>query len=388
MASVLIVEPPSDFVDQMGVLLGADADVVLSTVGTLEEAELVVAETPPHVVLVGPGIVGERALAFAQSIAVAGKCTAVVLIAPELTTELLRSALHAGVSDAVAADDKATEIHAAVRRAITTAEGARLTTPASVEEPEESGLARVISIFGTKGGVGKTVLATNLGVALSKMMGKRTILVDLDLQFGDCAIMLGLKPARTILDAVKALDRLDADMLGSMLVEHPSGLRVLLAPVQPEDAESVTTTRINHIVSLLREMADYVVIDTAATLDETVLAALDRSDSVCAVTMMDVASIKNTKISLQKLRQLGYQNGLMRVILNRADSKVWLEPGQVEQAISSKIWVQVPSDRVVPRSVNKGVPVVLEAPKSEVARSILSIAKKMVEEEEATDHVA
>jgi pilus assembly protein CpaE len=225
--------------------------------------------------------------------------------------------------------------------------------------------------------VGKTVLATNLGAALAKCLHLKVALVDLDLQFGDVGIMLGLVPERTITDVAASIERLDADLLAGHMTHHDSGLDVLLAPVRPEDAETVTTGRIGRILSLLREMYDVVVIDTAATLDEVVLTALDRSDAVYAMTMMDVASIKNMKISVQKLAQLGYANGLVHVVLNRADSKVWLEPQEVERAVGSEIFARIPSDRIVPRSVNKGTPVVLDEPRSDVAKAMVGIAKSI-----------
>lgn len=127
-------------------------------------------------------------------------------------------------------------------------------------------------------------------------------------------------------------------------------------------------------------MFDAVIVDTCASLDETVLTALDRSDRVLAMTMMDVASIKNTRISLQKLHQLGYDGQTVDVVLNRADSKVFLQPAQVEKAIGREVAVQMPSDRLVPQSVNKGVPVVSESPRSSVARVIVGIAKQIVTE--------
>ncbi|MBU4556589.1 MAG: AAA family ATPase, partial [Actinobacteria bacterium] len=257
------------------------------------------------------------------------------------------------------------------------------------ESAEVSTGGRLVTIFSTKGGVGKTVLATNLGVALSKVLGLRTAIVDLDLQFGDVGIMLGLTPERTITDVAADIERLDADLLSGHMTKHDSGLDVLLAPTRPEDAETVTTGRISRILSLLREMYDVVVVDTAATLDEIVLTALDRSDSVYALTMMDVASIKNMRISLQKLKQLGYDDSAVRVVLNRADSKVWLEPQEVERAVGSAIFARIPSDRVVPRSVNKGRPVVLDEPKSDVAKAMVAIAKTVAAStQEVATHVA
>ena len=166
-------------------------------------------------------------------------------------------------------------------------------------------------------------------------------------------------------------------------------MSALLAPTRPEEAENITTGRLARILDLLRTMYDVVVIDTAATFDEVVLTALDRSESVFGVTMMDVASIKNTRISLQKLSQLGYDSELVKLVLNRADSKVWLQPGEVEKAIGAEVFAKIPSDRVVPRSVNKGTPVVLDEPRSDVSKAMVDIARGIAKSaEEAVSHVA
>lgn len=341
------------------------------------------------VILFGPSVPLDDALEVVSGIDGLDDPPAVVLVSSEVTPELLRAAMRAGVRDVLSAEDQAyTEILAAISEAaeaVVARRDARVAGDAAVDAGPSRG--RVVTVFSTKGGVGKSVIATNLGAALAQL-GRSVILVDLDLQFGDAGIMLNLEPKRTIADAVQSFERLDEAMLRSYLVEHSSGLRVLLAPTRPEDAEVITTPRITHIISLLRGMADIVILDTPGTLDETVLTAIDSSDSVIAVATMDIASIKNTRISLQKLRQLGYENGLVRLVLNRADSKVLLEPEEVEKAIGARIRGRIPSDRVVPRSVNKGIPVVIEEPRSAVAKSLVDLARSVSQDEEATDYVA
>jgi len=240
--------------------------------------------------------------------------------------------------------------------------------------------SQVITVFSTKGGVGKSVIAVNLAAYIAEKLDKRVALLDLDLEFGDDAVMLGMKPTRTIYDAVQAYERLDAQLLDGFMHEHASGAKVLLAPTQPEQAESITTARISGIIDLARELADVIIIDTPGRLDETVLTAIDHSDQVLAIATMDLPSIKNTKVSLQKLRQLGYRNGLVKLVLNRADSKVFLEPADVERAIENPVLARVPSDRLVPRSVNRGVPVALDQPKSPVAKSLADLAARLVEQ--------
>jgi pilus assembly protein CpaE len=328
-------------------------------------------------VVYGPTTSQPVAFSAAERIsATAGMRTANLLVAQTVDAELLRSAMRAGFRDAVAIEGATYgDIAAAVIGAYDAAAGIRGAT-ASSEVP----MAKVVTIFSTKGGVGKSVVATNLAAYIASELGKRVVLLDLDLEFGDDAVMLGLRPNRTIYDAVKAYERLDAELLDGFMQRHESGAKVLLAPTQPEHAESITTSRVAGIIELAKELGDIVIIDTPGRLDEIVLTAIDRSDEVLAVATMDLPSIKNTKVSLQKLRQLGYRNGLVKPVLNRADSKVFLEAPEVERAIGSQVLIRIPSDRLVPRSVNRGVPVALDQPKSSVAKSLAELAQHLVAE--------
>lgn len=375
MGLITVIDPSGDFASVVGQLSAAQPGAEVRPAPSA--ATVTFAESAPYVIVVAPSVAPSAGFEAARAADAAGAHTAVVIVANEITTELMRSAMRAGVADVVGAQDPATDIARAILDAYTAAEAKQAALALEAEAASAETGGHVVTVFSTKGGVGKTVLATNLGTALAKCLNLKTALVDLDLQFGDVGIMLGLAPERTIVDVAASIERLDADLLRGHMTHHDSGLDVLLAPVRPEDAETVTTGRIGRILSLLREMYDVVVIDTAATLDEVVLTALDRSDAVYAMTMMDVASIKNMRISVQKLAQLGYANGLVHVVLNRADSKVWLEPQEVERAVGSEIFARIPSDRIVPRSVNKGTPVVLDEPRSDVAKAMVGIAKSI-----------
>ncbi|MBE0476583.1 MAG: P-loop NTPase [Coriobacteriia bacterium] len=387
---ILLAEPEDQISAPLVILLDGGAEDTVERSTCVDDAlQRLTPSDRPQVLVVGPSLADAATLVRIEE-ALNRSDAAVVLLARNLDTELLRLAMRSGVSDVLPVDEASPqEVLDAVRAAGTAAfERARKRGP---EDPGEiQPEARVVTVFSTKGGVGKTFLSTNLGVALVRNHGKRVILLDLDLQFGDVGIVLGLEPKRTIHDAAQVYERLDSTMLEGLLVEHSSGVRAMLAPVRPEDSEGITSARVNGIIGHLRKLADYVVVDTSPAFSDVVLGALDQSDAVYVVTTMDVASIKNTKISMQKLHQLGYDGDLMRLVLNRADSKVFLEEGKVSEAIGAPIGARIPSDLLVPRSINKGVPVVLDAPKSRVARSIDEIARDVVRrfEQERTDDVA
>ncbi len=388
MGAIIIVDREPSFASKLEGLLCREPGVEVRQSTSLGKLADEVATPDAHVVVFGPSLPLDAVLEAADMPAVRSHATALVLVVPKVTTELLRRAMRAGFADVVGADGTFGEVASAVVDVHNEVMRRRTASGEHAGVEGANGRGKVVTVFSTKGGVGKSVIASNLGVALADPLGMNAILLDLDLQFGDIGIMLGLKPERTIYDAVQVYDRLDAAMLKGYLTTHKSGLRTLLAPIRPEEAEAITTSRLSHIIALLRELADVVVIDTPAAFDETVLTAVDKSDEVFAVATMDVASIKNTRISLQKLRQLGYNDELVKLVLNRADSKVWLELSEVEHAVDSEIVARIPSDRLVPRSVNKGTPVVTDAPKSAVARSLLEMARLVAPPKGANADVA
>jgi pilus assembly protein CpaE len=230
-------------------------------------------------------------------------------------------------------------------------------------------------VFSTKGGAGKSVVATNLAVTLARRAPRPVVLVDADLQFGDIAVMLKLSPQHTVVDAVSALDRLDMPLLQSLLIDHPgSGLKVLPAPLEPAFADQIGAPEMVRIVEMLRTFCSYVIIDTPAYFNDVVLGLIEISDDVLLVAGMDIPNIKNVKIGLQTLRLLNTPMEKLRLVLNRANSKVKLDVGEVERTLGIQAQSLIPSDVVVPQAVNKGEPVVLSAPRSGVTQSINQLA--------------
>lgn len=311
-----------------------------------------------------------------------------ILITDDLSAEVFQQAMRSGVRDVVAAPVDTGQLNEAVRRVTQTLQpsapmvSAPGVTPGAEGDPAEGG--RVITVFSTKGGAGKSMIATNLAVLLAQRSEGTVALVDADLQFGDIAVMLKLAPQHTIVDAVGSFERLDQGFLESLLSTHqPSGLKVLPAPLEPAFADQIVAEQVNEIVNLLRSFCSYVVIDTPAYFNEVVLGLIEESDDVLLVAGMDIPNIKNVKIGLQTLRMLNTPMEKVRLVLNRANSKVKLEVSEVERTLQIKADALLPSDVIVPQSVNKGMPVVIDAPRSAIARSLEQLADLFLPSNEA-----
>src|SRR5438270_861818 len=225
----------------------------------------------------------------------------------------------------------------------------------------------------------RTSASTPIVILLARRSEKPVALLDADLQFGDTAVMLKLSPQHTVVDAVNSIARLDVPLMKSLLIEHePSGVLVLPAPTEPAFADQVGAQDMLKIIDLLRQFCGYVVVDTPAHFNDVILSVLEGSDDIVLVAGMDIPNIKNVKIGLQTLRLLGIPMGKLKLVRNRANSKVKLDIGEVERTLQMKADALIPSDIVVPRSVNKGIPFVLDEPKSSVTKSMEQFAELFV----------
>jgi pilus assembly protein CpaE len=321
----------------------------------------------PVVVVLGPSCAAAPGLMGAEDLIHQRPEVGAILVAAELTTDLFQRALRTGVRDVLAAPVDTAQLTEAVRRVGEAVGAGHAMAP--VEDPDGA-LGRVITVFSTKGGAGKSVVATNVAVSLALRSERPVVLVDADLQFGDIAVMLKLAPQHTIVDAVGSMERLDAGLLQNLLAKHgPSGLRVLPAPLEPAFADQITADNITTIVDLLKTTHAFIVVDTPSYFDDKVLNLIEMSDDILLVAGMDIPNIKNVKIGLQTMRLLDTPMSKVHLVLNRANSKVKLDVSEVERTLQVKAESLLPSDVVVPQSVNKGTPVVLDAPKTPVSRA-------------------
>jgi len=236
--------------------------------------------------------------------------------------------------------------------------------------------AHVFTVFSTKGGSGKTVIATNLAVCFARQ-GKRTLLIDFDLHSGDDALVLGLSPRWTILDLVQSPGDLDSEKLAGFVTRHSSGVDLLPAPTRPDEEELVDVERLEPLLGVARQSYDAVVIDTSSQFSPATLLAIDHTDSLVLVGASDVPTIKSLKIALETLELLEMDVKDVRILMNRSGARVGLDDRDVERTLRREITYTLASDKAIPISVNRGQPVVIDAPKSRVAKSFYDMARSL-----------
>lgn len=362
----LLLEPDSQLASTLLPVIGGEVVVVDSLADLhrrLEDSGGV------DLVVVGPDVALQVALEFAAAQRIARPGLGVVLLRRRLDTAILTQALRSGVREVVNVEELTT-----VSEACTRSRGVTRQVRGIVPGQPDEGQGHVVTVFAAKGGCGKTTMATNLAAAAAAGGARRVCLLDLDLAFGDVAIVMQLFPARTIADAVGLSSALDESAVRSIVTPHSAGLDAIVAPLEPGTAEGIPASVVSELLRVLRTMYDLVVIDTPPAFTDHVLAAFDNSDLYVLLATLDVPALKNLKLTLETLDLLGYPRSKWRLALNRADSKVGLSLSDVEKTLKAQIAVKVPSSRDVSASVNRGVPLVLDDPRHPVSEAIRRFA--------------
>lgn len=246
-------------------------------------------------------------------------------------------------------------------------------------EKKDAGRSRgkTIVFFGSKGGVGKTSIALNLAVAMQKKaIGKKVALIDADFGFGDIAARLNLSTTRSVLDLVRNVDQIDPELVNQVMVTHSSGLRVLLNPVHPAEAEFITPDHVKKIMGLVTCLYDIIIVDCQSTYEERTLAVLDTADMLMLVVTPEIGPVKNASQFLELADDLGISSEKIYIILNRFNSNVGIEPAEIERTYKRKIAFNLSSaGRTITLSSNQGTPLVLAQPTHPFAQQIFQLAE-------------
>jgi pilus assembly protein CpaE len=379
---VLIADDSAMTRSMLSQLIGEQPDMeVIGTAVTGHEAVRRATELQPDVVLMDihmPDLDGIQAAWLVSSKAPNG---AVIMVTSEQRIDFLQKAMRAGAQgyilkpfgDGSQLLDTIREVSSRVRaRQVIVGDGAPVAPLAPLR------LGKRIAVLGTKGGVGRTLVATSLALILRRQTSQPVVLVDADFLFGDASIQLGLVPERSVLDLLPHMGALDSGLVDSVVTKHSSGLHLLARPPRPEQAEALTAEHVRSILSAFGQIYDWVVLDTQLSYDDRMLAVLDVADVFVLVVVAHLGALRNARHFLDAAKTLGYGQDRMCFVLNRANSTGGLSLDEIKSVLGTDQILKVPSvGAQLTESINDGQPLVEEQPRSPLARAMSAV----------TDHV-
>jgi pilus assembly protein CpaE len=397
---VLIVDDIPETRENLRKLLYFENDVeVVGAAISGEEGIQMAEELEPHVVLMDINMPGMDGITASEAISQQVPTAQIIMMSVQGEADYLRRSMLAGAREFLIKPFSSDELVSTIRRVyeLGAAQRARYQVPAPPASataqrrpPPREEQGKVISVFSPKGGTGCSTIATNLAVALQMETEAKIALVDGSLQFGDIAVLLNLKPIRTIADLVPHVDELDEELINSVVVPHSSGIKTLLAPPRPEMADLVVPDHMEKILEELKKTFDCVIVDTWTSLHDLVLTIMDVSDRIVLITTPDIPSIKNTKLFFEVIDALGYPPEKVFLTINKMDRRGSIRAGDIETGIKHAVAVTLALDeRVTTLAANQGAPFVLSAANSPIAQNMVNLAHQLldtlVEEEEVAE---
>ena len=300
----------------------------------------------------------------------------IVVFSTEANIRLMRQSMVSGASDYLTEPLVPEDLESAIMRVLERKEREGMRRRGELADPVAQGT--VITVFGAKGGIGKTTISSNLAVALAQEAHQTVALVDMDTRFGDVAITMDIPVERSIADLARNLDNVDRNTLRDYLVQHESGVRILPAPTRPSDWRNLTAQHIRDVVDVLAQTHDFVILDTPGTFNEIVAAAIEVGTMILLITTLDMASIKDTVLALEMLHErFGNDEERIKVVLNRAGMDTGVREKDVERTLDADLWWRIPQDNEVVKAAQLGRPIVMSRPNSKVSIEIRDIARAL-----------
>jgi pilus assembly protein CpaE len=369
---IIIVDPDLDARSDLKHMLGMSQLTIVGEADYGIEAVTVAKEHPPDIFLISMEEPAARAIQTVEMLDSAVPKAAIVVYSSLSDAASVRRAMVAGARDYLLKPLKGEDVTRAVYGILEQEERRRLRLEGDVEET--AGRGTIVTIFGAKGGIGKTTIATNLATALVQATNANVALVDMDTRFGDVAIMMDIAVEQSIADLARRIDDLNRETIKDALPRHSTGVAVLPAPLHPTEWRNLTPQHIEKIVDLLSQGHDYVVIDTPGTFNEIIATTLELGDLILLVTSMDIASIKDTALALEMLRAADVSEDKVKLIINHSTSSNSLREEDVERVLEYSVSWRIPHDYNVASANQLGVPIVVTKPYARVSRAITDIA--------------
>jgi pilus assembly protein CpaE len=386
---VLIVDDIPETRDHLTKLLGFESDIdVVGAAASGSEAITMAVALVPDVVLMDINMPDMDGIATTEQLAVKCPTAAVVMMSVQGEADYLRRSMLAGAREFLVKPFSSDELTASIRQVWSRERDkqTRIAAPAAAaalaagggNESGEPGL--VVAVFSPKGGVGRTTIAVNLAVAAASLGGRKVALMDACFQFGDVGVLLNLNPKnKSIADLAQQIESGEPEELDHFVINHSSGVRVLLAPSSPEQAELITAVHAKNVIERLRQEHDLVVVDCPSSFNDATLGILDSADVILTLLSLEITSIKNMRLFLEVAEQLGYGSEKIRLVLNRADSTLGIRVADVEHSIGRKVDHTIVSDgRSVVYALNRGVPFFLSNREAQVSQDVLRLAQAVV----------
>lgn len=336
------------------------------------DAVTVAKEHPPDIFLLSMEEPVARALQTVEMLGAAAPQAAIIVYSSLAEAGAVRRAMVAGARDYLMKPLKPEDVSRAVYGVLELDERKRL----NVGDDSSERVARgtIFTVFGAKGGIGKTTIATNLATALVRLTDSNVVLVDMDTRFGDVAIMMDIAVESSIADMGRRMDELDRESIKDYLVQHHTGVSILPAPLHPTEWRNVTPQHIEKIIDLLAQGHDYIVIDTPGTFNELIATTLEMANVILLITSMDIASIKDTALALEMLRAADVSEDKVKLTINHCTSSNSLREEDVERVLEYNVTWSIPHDYHVASQNQLGIPIVIAKPYARVARAVTDIA--------------
>lgn len=371
-ARVLIVDEDLEARGDLQRRLVRSQFVVAGACGYGAQALSLASEVAPEAVLVGLEEPMARPLQTIEALCGVLSHVPVIAYSSRTDAESARRAVLAGARDYVTKPFKHGQPAQSILAALERLERRQAGEGSQTARPIASGI--VVTVYGAKGGIGKTTIAANLATALAQVTEGSVALADMDTQFGDVAIMMDIPVERTIVELARRADEVDRELVRHYLVRHRSQVRVLPAPFEPSEWRDVTPNQMGKIIGVLAQTHDFVVVDTPASFNDLVAVALDKANIVLLVTSMDISSIKNTVVVLKLLASSSFPQEKLKLTINHASATNTLKEEDIKSVLNQEVFWRIPYDEGVGAGVQLGKPVVMARPEARVSQSILDLA--------------
>jgi pilus assembly protein CpaE len=369
---VIVIDQDQVARSEVQKMLALSGFAVLGEAGYGIEAVSLAKETEPDIVVIALEEPVIRALQTVEAVADLLPQSPVVAYSSIKDPASIRKAMLAGVADYLVTPVREEDLVNSIHGVLAQEERRRARIAGETDEPVACGT--VLTVFGAKGGIGKTTISTNLATAIVQKTGQSVALVDLDTRFGDVAILMDIPVERSIADLALPEEEINREMLQDCLYTHNTGVTILPAPVRPTDWRNVHAGHIERVVTLLAQTYDYVILDTPGTFNDIVARALELATLVLLVATVDMASLKDTLLAIDMLRSWNFPQEKVKLVINATNEATNVQPQEVKRMLGRDVFWSIPYDRNISTSTQLGMPVVVAKPTTKAAESLVELA--------------